>query len=571
MAVKITAFANCDDAVAFWRIDEPIPGCLGFALERETVDAQGKRLRSFVENRTGFAAAPGKPGEHRPSNEWPFQRFGWTDHKMDLGDRVRYRVTPVVKGPAGTPALATELQSEWTDEVELTGDAGPAFSFFFNRGLVISQFMSRYLNSLRKPGETFGDVLGRFKQSLSEHETPIRQFLSGDLRTALLSLLAKTKEEGGHIHAALFELSDPELLAALSALGARAHVVLANGSVDHKGEDENSGARTALRAAGAEVFDRMVAPKPLGHNKFLVVSDAGGTPRAVWTGSTNWAPTGLCTQINNALLVRDEGLAKIYSDQWERLRAAGSAYPPELVEANTQPKRATVDGSEVTAWFTRTQGGVDLDALRAEVEGAREAVLFLMFQPGPKGLYRTVREVMAARPELYVHGVVSTLPTPDDESRVDVKVTGPGGTSGVSLDVVQPEGIRAPFASWAEEVTRKEFLDRHKGIGHAIVHSKLVVIDPFTNPVVITGSHNFSGAASTANDENFVIIRGNARLAQGYAVHVLSVFQHYRWQAYVAAEQAAGRDPWSGLSDDPAWQSGHLKGPRRREMEFWVR
>src|SRR6267378_6846954 len=57
-------------------------------------------------------------------------------------------------------------------------------------------------------------------------------------------------------------------------------------------------------------------------------------------------------------------------------------------------------------------------------------------------------------------------------------------------------------------VTRNEFIPMQGGVvGFAIVHSKLIVVDPFTNPVVVTGSHNFSGSASSKNDENFVIIR----------------------------------------------------------------
>ena len=48
--------------------------------------------------------------------------------------------------------------------------------------------------------------------------------------------------------------------------------------------------------------DRIVSQSHFAHNKFLVVSDANG-PTAVWTGSTNWTVTGLCTQSNNAILL----------------------------------------------------------------------------------------------------------------------------------------------------------------------------------------------------------------------------------------------------------------------------
>jgi phosphatidylserine/phosphatidylglycerophosphate/cardiolipin synthase-like enzyme len=570
MPVEISAYCNCDDVVVFWRIDKPIPKCLGFALEREIVEAQGERRRSFVENRTGFAHSPSKPGESRSSLEWPFQRFSWTDHKMNLGDRVRYRIAPVLADDQGVLSLAVDGRSDWTLELELSGAAGNGTSSFFNRGLVISQFMARYLQRLQreKPGETWDQTLKRFKASLEEHEQPIRRFLSGELGTTLLNLLKKVKKAEGHLFAALYELEDDELLDALEAMGPRSHIVLANGSVKTKGGDQNKIARARLQGAEVEVFDRMLAPGALAHNKFLVVCDEKAKPLAAWTGSTNWTKTGLCTQINNGLLIENKKIAQFFLDQWNRLRDSGSKFPAELLTANSTAKAAKAGKSQVDLWFTRTSGGQDMEALRREINAAKEAILFLMFTPGPLGLYGSILERMKKSPNLYVHGVVSELPKLNDESAVDVSVFGSSGKKQVSLDIVQPQGIKTPFASWAATVTRDAF---KRNVGIAIVHSKLVVIDPLTKPVVIAGSHNFSKSASGKNDENVVVIRGNRTLAQAYGVHILSVYHHYRWLAHVAMNQSVIADAWHGLSNSDKWQVGHLKGASRREMEFWVR
>ena len=49
-----------------------------------------------------------------------------------------------------------------------------------------------------------------------------------------------------------------------------------------------------------------------------------------------------------------------------------------------------------------------------------------------------------------------------------------------------------------------------------MVHSKVVLIDPFGNhPVLMTGSHNLGPKASGTNDENLLIIRGRARPRSG--------------------------------------------------------
>ena len=161
----------------------------------------------------------------------------------------------------------------------------------------------------------------------------------------------------------------------------------------------------------------------------------------------------------------------------------------------------------------------------------------------------------------------STLPPEhvEDEKEVKVQIVGDAQKRRLALDVVQPQGIKTPFASWAATVTRKDFLTSQGGvIGFAIVHSKVIVIDPFTKPVDATGSHNFSNSASTKNDENFVIMRGNKELALEDAVHILTVYKHYRWLAYVDYMQRLNRKPFSALAETPDRQKSHLKGASKK-------
>lgn len=500
---------------------------------------------------------------------------------MNSGDRARYRVAPVVELDSHR-GIEVGLRSDWTPWVDLSTATADGFSVSFNRGLVISQFMSRYLSDLRRREglDTTEQALASFKRSLENHETPIRQFLSGVLRTSMLDLLGAAEKQKRDVYAALYELEDSELVGALVALGRRAHVVLANGSITQKkGEkaevarkrDQNKSARQALRDAGVEVFDRFLSPGALGHNKFLVVTDGQAKASTVWTGSTNWTRTGLCTQINNGILVNDRKIAGEYMAHWQRLADAGSAFPKALTDANKSAKSVKVKKSACEVWFTRSPGGGDLKAIDAVIAGAKEAILFLMFQPGGAGVLKTIRTVRSKAKTLYVKGVVSTLPSDsgstDDPDSANVEVMGDGLRRRVDLDIVQPQGIKTPFAGWAANVTRDQFL---KNVGFAIVHSKLIVVDPFTNPVVVTGSHNFSSAASGKNDENFLIVRGNGTLAREYAAHILGVYQHYRWLTYVNDKQKKGEDPRGSLNESDSWQTWHLRGAAKREIEFWV-
>ena len=69
--------------------------------------------------------------------------------------------------------------------------------------------------------------------------------------------------------------------------------------------------------------------------------------------------------------------------------------------------------------------------------------------------------------------------------------------------------------------------------GNAIVHDKIVAIDPVDadSCVVVTGSHNLGYKASYANDDNIAIIRNNLPIAQAYMVHILDLYEHYRFRA----------------------------------------
>ena len=95
-------------------------------------------------------------------------------------------------------------------------------------------------------------------------------------------------------------------------------------------------------------------------------TDAGGVPRATWTGCTNGTPTGLCTQLNNGLLIDDQQIGQVYLDQWHRLRDAASRFPPQLVDANraAHPVAPPAGTSATTVWFNRTHHEVDLAELR---------------------------------------------------------------------------------------------------------------------------------------------------------------------------------------------------------------
>jgi phosphatidylserine/phosphatidylglycerophosphate/cardiolipin synthase-like enzyme len=549
MAVTLQVLQNGDDALLIWGVGGVIPNCVGFAIEkRETVN--GKTTQRFLDNHVGFADQTPQPGQSKTCDKWPFQTFTWTDHTLDQGELASYRVMPVFPaGPKSVVARKSEA-SKWSESVKAAG--ATSTQAFFNRGFFMSQFVARYCAQTNRTFKQFADGL------TATDEKVIREFLAGDLRVQLLKLLADTHAAGGHIYAALFELTDQELIDALVAFGDHGHFVLGNGAVDHKADDENAKARKALHDAGAEISlsDRFIAPSFLAHNKFLVATAPDGkTAERVWTGSMNWSVTGMCTQLNNAVLIEDGAMATTFLEQWQRLQTAKSKFTPELLAGNKAH-----DVGRNTVWFTRAgTKNADIQALLDAIGEAKHGIAFLMFQPGGKAVLPKVM-ALEGKPEFFLRGVVSTMPKLDG-SKVDVTVVGGGAPVKHSLDVVQPDGAHG-LGWWAAEITRNKFLDPNDGIGHAIIHSKVLVIDPFDpdRATVITGSHNFSGAASTENDENFVIVRGDQALAAAYLVNIMGAWRHYRWRA-------SGQD-WQGSVRADTWMAPSLAF-HDKDKFFW--
>jgi hypothetical protein len=420
---EIRAYANCDDAYVAWSVPAAIPNCRGFALWRRRHDQAEEPIDTWVP----WAGAPEpEPGHHEPSTVWPIQRLMWSDFAVRSGDVVSYRAVPMI-GQAGDLKAKEDLATDWSDEIRVGPAADPGLSAWFNRGVLATQALARRLGASQEPWTK------QLTQIMATPGDPIRDYLSGDLRPALLSLLGEVEQDGGSIRAALFELNDPELIAALIRLKGRAEVILANGT--HP-DDENKDARQALHDGNVTVYDRMTGSR-LAHNKFLVRRGADGEATAVWTGSTNWTMTGLSTQVNNGLLVSDKGVAAFYDAEWQALRDAGSEFPPSLVDDNGHPRE--VDFTPPTGapppsppppvhasgWFTPVKDYVDLADARKRIDAAKDGILFLAFNPGRSDTL--IHDAMAHETTdgtgLYIHGVLNQ----------DPEAAGDAATAGVSL------------------------------------------------------------------------------------------------------------------------------------------
>jgi phosphatidylserine/phosphatidylglycerophosphate/cardiolipin synthase-like enzyme len=654
--VRITkAHAYCNNEVGYlaWDVEGSDPGLYGFELTRIYLDAgedHKKGERRVLPAWVPFEGQTNAAWKEQDTSVWPIQGLFWRDLTLrrrrdslrvrslgENGTRIRYEVRGVGKRRSGLPEVPVSLPQTYegdpvplsyytdafsTDELLVTDTYG-AIQAAFTNGILSSQWLSRQIDAVlnkdakRHAAKAGADApegkdlsagrLKALKTEIANAGSPIREYLTGDVLSFLKKLLERASDEGGQVLLALYELADKELVDALLANKKHVRLILSNSSKGGEGDKvwdaENAPWRQKLVDAGVDIQHRMFNNAHIGHNKFAVYLDKGKTPRAILSGSTNWTPTGLCAQSNNAILITDDAVAEAYAQAWQRLYddklelpdPLGANMPhnvqgEQLREANMKPADAEAGGegrkaqaTSVRIWYSpntkaktkKTAVPPDLADAFALIDGAKQAVFFLVFMPSRQGIGSVVEHACKlgqGKSDLLVAGAVSdpsVLPNYVAHQRGEPKPSRNEEPheykSGDNLSVVQADAL-------FQGDLIGDFEAELKSAGHAIIHDKIVVVDPLSdNCAVMTGSHNLGLKASYENDENLLIIKGNRALAEAYMIHVLDVYDHYRWRARRAEATAKGAkpDPKAGhLKLDSKWLAHSQEGRQGRQARY---
>lgn len=107
------------------------------------------------------------------------------------------------------------------------------------------------------------------------------------------------------------------------------------------------------------------------------------------------------------------------------------------------------------------------------------------------------------------------------------------------------------------------------------IHDKSILVDPLgEDPIVVTGTANFSPPSQNANDENMLVIRGSKRVADIYFGEFMRIFDHLYSRYIVRKLVDAGKnDPDAGyLKEDwQEWVPQHFKnGPKQLRRRFFM-
>ena len=217
------------------------------------------------------------------------------------------------------------------------------------------------------------------------------------------------------------------------------------------------------------------------HNKFAIIDANSSDVNAptVWTGSFNWTATMFDDDYNNAIILQDQALAQAYTAEFNQMWGSTTA-TPDAANSKFGPYKTA------TTAHTFTIGGSAVD---------------LYFSPSDGTNSQIVNAINTADKELFF-GVYTFTEAPNANA-ISTLYT----TSGMTV-----KGIMDQYSvgyTACNTLTPVMGADLRIYTGSYVYHNKMMIVDPdypAMDPLVTTGSHNWSSTADTKNDENMVIV-----------------------------------------------------------------
>jgi hypothetical protein len=513
-------------------------GLAGFAIER--TDLTAGETQWLIGNKAFQAtASQGRVGGGFSSRQHPIQGFTWSDYNLDRAHRYQYRVV-ALKGPPEDLREFAEASIRIETETPESGD----HDVYFNRGVAASQAYSRRFGT-RSP-----DAVGEEAYS----------WLSRGLAEGIDQFIGRAADDGFGLRVAAYEFSDEKVLASLKAAidrGADVKIVY-----DRRKAAPGDGNAKAVRSAGLEQVctPRQQGRSHISHNKFIILL-RDGAPQAVLTGGTNFSKGGIYGHSNVVHVVEEPSVAARYFDYWERLqkdpRVAQLAR--ELSADLAIPAGEPPSGT--TAIFSPRRETDALDYYVGLARGAKDA-LFVTFAFGMNRLFQDVFE-SAETPLRYATMERDARPQADrqaheaERERIRQLRLLPENRFAIGSHLT-----RSAFDRWLGEHLSN--LNRHV----RYIHNKFMLIDPLgEDPIVVTGSANFSTASSTGNDENMLVIRGNRRVADIYLGEFMRIYAHHAFREF--AQSRGRRLRLQDLRTDDWWRAYFGDTPQSRQRAYF--
>jgi hypothetical protein len=228
-----------------------------------------------------------------------------------------------------------------------------------------------------------------------------------------------------------------------------------------------------------QIIYRDPAPAGIMHNKFIII-DANSTNKSwVMGGSTNWTnPSNLFNDYNNIIFIQDEAVAKAYTMEFDEMWVGTFG----TNKSDNTPHKFIVGGSDVEVYFSPS------DQTTSQINKLIESVNYTF----EFGLLSFTRDDLAQT-------VI------DKNAEFGVSIRG----------IIEDENSLG--GEFANLQTNGVNMRSHTGVSNSF-HHKYAIADanvPGSDPIVLTGSHNWSSNAENNSDENTLIIH-DATIANIY-------------------------------------------------------
>jgi phosphatidylserine/phosphatidylglycerophosphate/cardiolipin synthase-like enzyme len=271
-------------------------------------------------------------------------------------------------------------------------------------------------------------------------------------------------------------------------------------------EDDNANVSVNQLASGITKISR---PNTSGsttsaimHNKFVIIDAENSNPNIpwVWTGSLNWTPAQLGTDANNVIAVQDQGLARVYTVEFEEMWGSKVAAPGTPLfgsrKTDNTPHHLIIGGRHVESYFSPTDNvnGRLLDAIAS----ANNDLHFESMLITRADLARAISSQITAR---------------NIAACSDGLVNDTSGTAGFSFRLMKP-------------TMGNRLIIKRASSGFGIMHHKTLIVDAGdsqSDPTVFVGSHNWTLSADVENDENTLVVHDaqvTNRYYQEYAARI---------------------------------------------------
>jgi phosphatidylserine/phosphatidylglycerophosphate/cardiolipin synthase-like enzyme len=249
------------------------------------------------------------------------------------------------------------------------------------------------------------------------------------------------------------------------------------------------------------------------HNKFIVFDANSTNPEKpwVWTGSTNLTDDQINLDANNMVFIQDQSLAKTYQIEFEEMWGSTSLVPNNnnskfgADKKDNTPHEFLIGGKKIQCFFSPSDG-TNQQIINAINSADNDLEVESML------ITRTdlANTIVAAKQRGVEVEVITDNRNDNTQTINDI------------LDAALPEG-KLVFDIWEP----------------GMLHHKLAIIDAnfsSSDPLVITGSHNWSYSADNINDENTLIIH-DAEISNLYFQQFAARFTENKGTLYVRSEK----------------------------------